>query len=211
VAAVLLRQLTTAGLALLHSLVVGGAIMLILNGKFLFLNFVVLLASLLTSVGAGVQAAEARTGMKAEMKIEVKAPARAADVVATEFYGWYLETLSADQDPLSDRYNIFTRYVAKELTERLVERLQGDPPPARDYFVQSSGYRPAWLRSVRATVMRQHGGTADVLVTLGDGAEESGPRQLLALSMVVENGAWKIRRVVGVDAYSKSSAEQPAI
>jgi hypothetical protein len=185
--------------------------MLILNGNFLFINFVALLAFMLTCVGAGVQAAEVKAEMKPEMKTEVKAPARAADAVASEFYGWYLETLSADQDPLSDRYHTFTRYVAKELTERLIERLQGDPPPVRDYFVQSSGYRPAWLRSVRATVMRQHGGSADVLVTLGDGAEESGPRQLLALSMVVENGVWKIRRVVGVDAYSKSSAEQPAI
>ena len=178
--------------------------MLIINGKLPVLNFLALLLALvLACTGACVQAAE--------LKTEVKTGARAPDIVAREFYGWYLEALSADQDPLSDRYHTFTRYVAKELTERLVERLQGDPPPVRDYFVQSSGYRPAWLRSVRAAIMRQHGNTADVLVTLGDGGEESGPRQLLALSMVLENGAWKIRRVVGVDAYSKSSAEQPAI
>jgi hypothetical protein len=177
--------------------------MLILKGKFPSLNFLALLALVLACAGNLVQAAEIKT--------EVKTGARTPDAVATEFYGWYLETLSADQDPLSDRYHTFTRYVAKELTERLVERLQGYPLPARDYFVQSSGYRPAWRRSVHAATMRERGGTADVLVTLGDGAEESGPRQLLALSMVLENGAWKIRRVVGVDAYSKSSAEQPAI
>jgi hypothetical protein len=176
--------------------------MLILNGKLPFLNFLALVLALVLAC-AGAQAAEVKT--------EVKTGARAPDAVATEFYGWYLETLSADQDPLSDRYHTFTRYVSKELTERLVERLQGNPPSARDYFVQSSGYRPAWLRSVRAATMRERAGTADVLVTLGDGAEESGPRQVLALSMVLENGVWKIRRVVGVDAYSKSSLEQPAI
>jgi hypothetical protein len=176
--------------------------MLILNGKLPFLNFFALVLVLVLAC-AGAQAVEA--------KAEVKTGARAPDKVATEFYGWYLETLSADQDPLSDRYHTFTRYVAKDLTERLVERLQGSPLPARDYFVQSSGYRPAWLRSVRAATMRERAGSADVLVTLGDGAEESGPRQVLALSMVMENGAWKIRRVVGVDAYSKSSLEQPAI
>jgi hypothetical protein len=174
--------------------------MLILNGKFPIFNVLALwLALMLACAGTGAQAAEVKTG------------ARSPDAVATEFYGWYLETMSADQDPLSDRYDTFIRYVTKELTERLVERLQGNPPPARDYFVQSSGYRPAWLRGVRAAILRQRAGTADVLVTLGDGAEESGPRQLLALSMVLENGAWKIQRVVAVDAYSKSSAEQPAI
>ena len=178
--------------------------MLIIKGKFLLLNIVTLLLAFMLLCGcACVLAAEARA--------ELKPPSRPPDAVATEFYGWYLKTLSADQDPLSDRYATFVRYVTKELTGRLVERLQGSPLPARDYFVQSSGYRPAWLRSVRAATMRQRAGTADVIVTLGDGAEESGPRQLLALSMMMENGAWKIRRVVAVDAYSKSSLEQPAI
>jgi hypothetical protein len=177
---------------------------LILKGKFPALNFLaLLLALLLACAGAQVQAAKPKT--------EVKTAARAPHAVATTFYVWYLGALSADQDPLSDRYPTFTRYVAKELTERLVQRLHGNPPPVRDYFVQSVGYRPAWLRSVGATTMRQRGGTADVLVTLGDGAEESGPRQVLALSMVLESGVWKIRRVVGGDGYSKSSAEQPAI
>jgi hypothetical protein len=174
--------------------------MLILKGKFPFLNFLVLLLALMLACA----------GMSAKA-VEVKTGARAPDAVAIEFYGWYLETLSADQDPLSDRYDTFTRYVTKELTGRLVERLQGSPPPAHDYFVQSSGYRPAWLRSVRAATVRQRAGAADVIVTLGDGTEESGPRQLLALSLVLENGAWKIRRVVAVDAYSKSSLEQPAV
>jgi hypothetical protein len=186
--------------------------MLILKGKFPFLNFLALLPTLmLACAGTHVQAAEVKTEVKAEATTEVRAAPRAPDAVASEFYSWYLETLSADQDPLSDRYHTFTRYVAKELTERLVERLQGNPPPVRDYFMQSSGYRPAWLRSVRAATMRQRAGSADVLVTLGDGGEESGPRQLLALSMLLENGAWKIRRVVGVDAYPKSSLEQPGI
>ena len=33
-----------------------------------------------------------------------RAAIRAPETVAAEFYGWYLETLDADQDPLSDRY-----------------------------------------------------------------------------------------------------------
>jgi len=174
--------------------------MLILKGKFPILNLFALLLALLLAAGSPAQAAEA------------KADAVAPDVVAAEFYGWYLEALSADQDPLSDRYDTFTRYVTKELAARLVERLQGGRVPQRDYFTQSAGYRPAWQRSVHAATMRQRAGAADVVVTLGGGetGEDDGPRRVLALAMVLENGRWKIRQVVSVDA-SRSSAEQPAI
>ena len=174
--------------------------MLILKGKFPILNLFSLLLALLLAAGSPARAAEARAG------------ALAPDVVAAEFYGWYLEALSADQDPLSDRYDTFTRYVTKELAARLVERLQGGRVPQRDYFTQSAGYRPAWQRSVHAATMRQRAAAADVVVTLGGGetGEDDGPRRVLALAMVLENGRWKIRQVVSVDA-SRSSAEQPAI
>lgn len=172
--------------------------MLILKGKFPILNFLALLLALMLAAAPTARA------------LEVKAGARPPEVVATEFYGWYLEALSADQDPLSDRYDTFTRYVARELAARLVERLQAGRLPQRDYFIQSASYRPAWQRSVRAATVRQRAGTADVLVTLGDASDDAGPRQMLALSMVLENGVWKIRQVAAVDA-SRSSAEQPVI
>jgi hypothetical protein len=176
--------------------------MLILKEKFPFFNALALLLAILLAFAAPARA------------LETRAAARAPDAVAVEFYGWYLATLSADQDPLSDRYDTFTRYVSRELAARLVERLQGGRVPRSDYFTQSSGYRPAWQRSVRAAIMRQRAGAADVLVTLGDaGADDEdirGPGKVLALSMVLENGAWKIRQVAALDA-SRSSAEQPGI
>lgn len=176
--------------------------MLILKGKFPVFKLFGLLLAILLALAAPARALDTRAG------------ARAPDAVAAEFYGWYLETLGADQDPLSDRYATFTRYVSKELAARLVERLQGGRPPRSDYFTQSSSYRPAWQRSVRAAIMRRRAGAADVLVTLGDAGEGEetggGPRRVLGLSMVLENGAWKIRQVVAVDAPG-SSAEQPGI
>ncbi len=185
--------------------------MLILNGKFPFLNlWAVLLATMLALLLAANGSARAAETKASEAKTEVKAGARAPDAVATEFYGWYLETLGADQDPLSDRYDIFVRFVARDLTARLVDHLQGGRVPQRDYFIQSASYRPSWQRSVHAATMRLRSGAADVLVTLGDGKDDSGPRQVLALSMVMEAGVWKIRRVVAVDALG-SSPEQPAI
>jgi hypothetical protein len=176
--------------------------MLILNGKFPFAN---LLAPLL----APLLALLLIVGATPAQATDIKSGARAPEAVATEFYGWYLDTLGADQDPLSDRYDIFSRYVAKELAARLVEGLQGGRVPQRDYFTQSASYRPAWLRSVRAATVRQRPGAADVVVTLGDSDDDS-PRQVLALAMVLESGVWKIRRVAAIDA-NGSSPEQPVI
>lgn len=184
--------------------------MLIIKGKFPSLNFFALLTTSLLALLLALPPALAA----AARPLDTKAGARGPEVVATEFYGWYLEALSADQDPLSDRYDTFTRYVARELAARLVERLQSGQLPQRDYFIQSASYRPAWQRSVRAVTVRRRAGAAEVLVTLGEdrtaSGEDAGPRQVLALSMVLENGAWKIRQVAAVDA-AGSSAEQPVI
>lgn len=126
---------------------------------------------------------------------------RAPDVVAAEFYGWYLDTLVADQDPLSDRTARFNTYVAKALADQLVARLRAGPPPASDYFLQAAGYRDGWLRGqVHAAVVRRQARQADVVVTLGTGSAQ----RTLALVMVPEDGVWKIRRVSLADPESST-------
>lgn len=122
------------------------------------------------------------------------APApRAPEAVAQEFYGWYLQTLEADQDPLSDRYERLNAYVAKPLVDQLLRRLQDKSAPAGDYFLQSSRIQGAWLRGrVRAVTLRRQARSADVLVTLdGDGDA----KHEVVLTMVLDNGTWKIRHV----------------
>lgn len=135
------------------------------------------------------------------------APVTAApDAVAAEFYGWYLDTLAADQDPLSDRYATFTDYVAAALTARLVERIGHGPPPASDYFIQADDYRQAWLRDVSAAVVRRDGATAQVRLTLG---REARSRRTLRLDMVLEGGRWKVRDVaLASEDVDKSSMER---
>jgi hypothetical protein len=193
--------------------------MLILKGKFLIAKFwtpfgALLMVAVLAWMGAEqVQAAPLR-------------PA-APDAVATEFYGWYLDTLGADQDPLSDRHATFNNYVAKALTANLIERLDkrldtrpnarpNAPPnaplsggaPDIDYFLQSPGYQSAWRRHVAATTVRQRGASADVIVTLGG---EEGAKRVLALAMVLEAGSWKIRQVVLAEARPAGSSLDPSV
>jgi len=178
--------------------------MLILKGKFLISKFFGLLGAVLMLA--------ALTWMGAEQVQAAPARQLAPDAVATEFYGWYLDTLGADQDPLSDRHATFNNYVAKELTARLVERLNtrlvGGRAPDTDYFLQSPGYQSAWRRNVAASTVRQRGGSADVIVTLGG---EEGAKRVLALAMVLEAGSWKIRQVVLAEARPAGSSLDPSV
>lgn len=142
----------------------------------------------------------------------VKPPAaslRAPETVAAEFYDWYLQTLDADQDPLSDRYERLNTYVAKPLVDQLLTRLQGQKA-AGDYFLQSTRIQGAWLRArVQAVTLRRQARAADVLVTLDGGGDA---KHELVLTMVVDNGAWKILHVnrAALDL-PESSAAPPTI
>jgi len=144
----------------------------------------------------------------------VPATPAAPDAVAVEFYGWYLETLAADQDPLSDRHERFAGYVAKALATRLAQRLRAGGVADADYFLQAAHYHANWLqRRVHAVTVRQRSQgrerLADVIVTLGAGGE---PTRTLALAMVLEGGAWKIRHVNPArDGGPESSAGPPVI
>jgi hypothetical protein len=173
--------------------------MLIHKGN--FLRFI--LASLLLADPARAQAAPATPA-------SANAALRAPETVAAEFYGWYLQALDADQDPLSDRYERLNAYVAKPLVDQLLKRLQEQKTAAGDYFLQASRIQGAWLRGrVQAVTLRRQARGADVLVTLdGDGDA----KHELVLTMVLDNGAWKIRHVnrAALDA-AESSPIQPGI
>jgi hypothetical protein len=201
-----LRQRSDRVAGMLHSLVDGSAIMLIHKGNFLKRKSAGLLL-------AGVLAGLAGPLSSAPAAVSTTATARAPDAVAAEFYDWYLETLGADQDPLSDRYERFNAYVARPLVDQLLKRLQdtrAGRAPAGDYFLQAARIPGAWLHGrVRAVTLRRQARSADVLVTLdGDGDAKHD----LVLTMVLDNGTWKIRHVnrAALDA-PESSTGQPII
>lgn len=167
-------------------------------------------ATLLAGVLAGVLAGQSGPLPAAPASPATTAAARAPDAVAAEFYGWYLETLGADQDPLSDRYERFNAYVARPLVDQLLKRLQetrADRMPGY-YFLQSPRIQGAWLRGrVQAVTLRRQARAADVLVTLDDGGEA---KHELVLTMVLDNGAWKIRHVNRAALDVPESSPSPA-
>lgn len=190
--------------------------MLILKGNFLFAS---LFARLLARSAVALCSVLLAWCALAAPTAAPAAP-RPPDAVAVEFYGWYLETLAADQDPLSDRHERFLSYVARDLAAQLVARLRdaqagkAGGAPDGDYFLQAAHYDGNWLRrQVHAVTVHQRSQgrerVADVIVTLGAGGE---PVRTLALDMVLEGGSWKIRHVNPArEQGAESSLDQPVI
>lgn len=169
-----------------------------------------LLAAALAGLAGPLPAASARA-------VAPAAALRPPEAVAAEFYGWYLRTLDADQDPLSDRYDRLKVYVARPLVDQLLKRLQATDAgrtAAGDYFLQASRIRGAWLHArVRAVTLRRQARSADVLVTLdGDGDGDGDARHEVVLAMVLDNRVWKIRQVTRAALdLSESSPVRPGI
>ena len=118
--------------------------------------------------------------------------ARKADLVANEFYGWYLDSLATDIDPLTDRRKQLATYVAKDLLAEIDRQSRSPDGMSEDYFLKAQDYLDDW-QSIRVSSKPTRRGTSKVvIVTLGAHPES---RRSLEVTMIRENAAWKIRTV----------------
>lgn len=115
-----------------------------------------------------------------------------AEVVATEFYGWYLESLAADSEPLTTGRKQLATYVAKDLLREIDRQRRSPDGIPEDYFLKAQDYLDEW-KSIRVSSKPTRRGTSIVVtVTLGADPES---RRSLKLTMIQESAAWKIRTV----------------
>lgn len=117
---------------------------------------------------------------------------RAPDLVAKEFYGWYLESLAADTDPLTDQRNQLAKYITKDLLAEIDRQSHSPDGMAEDYFLKAQDYLDDWLSNRVTSKPARHGTSTVVVVTLGATPET---RRSLKLTMVREKTSWKIRHV----------------
>lgn len=119
-------------------------------------------------------------------------PTRAPELVADEFYGWYLDTLAADEDPLTDHREKLSFYVAKSLITDIERQINSADGISEDYFLKSQDYLVEWQSTRRASTPIRIGSTRVVEIALGSTTKG---KHILELSMVRESGVWKIRQV----------------
>lgn len=118
------------------------------------------------------------------------APTIGADIVARDFYRWYVGLMAHDKEA-GDDPRTYARYVATPLRARIQRQIDSPDGMDVDYFIKTQDYLDDWIAHVSATPARTQGATAQTIVTLGAGREAT----RLAVSLTREGGQWKIAAV----------------
>lgn len=149
------------------------------RGWFGFIFAVLACVMLLFALIASAQPAHTKT---------IQAP----QLVAEEFFGWYLTGLASDEDPLTSDRQKLAIYVSKALIKDLDRQRNRDKVIAEDYFLKSQDYLDEWQTARHVSRPFRRGDTTIVQMKLG-----TNPTNLHTLDvyLIREDGAWKIRRV----------------
>jgi len=121
-------------------------------------------------------------------------PAATPEAALRLFYPWYLGEMMKGRVPLTEEH--MQDYVAADTLRNIIfmmNRPNGGKRGLReDYFLQSKDYFDDWGDHIAVSEMTIDGDNASALVALGDPAQAT---QRLALTLVREDGGWKISRV----------------
>ena len=121
-------------------------------------------------------------------------PAATPEAAVRLFYPWYLGEMMKGRVPLTEER--IRDYVAKD-TVRDITYVMNRPVGGKrglpeDYFLRAKDYFDDWADHIAVSEVIIDGDTASALVALGDPAQGT---HRLALTLVREEGAWKIALV----------------
>jgi ABC-type transporter MlaC component len=112
--------------------------------------------------------------------------------VVTEFYARYLKELADNKDPLKDDRSFISAHVSSALVKEIEKKIHSPDGMEADYFIQAQDYLDEWLNNISAESPRTSG--TNITITVKLGAEKAKPYRL-AVTLVNEQGSWKIRKV----------------
>ena len=116
------------------------------------------------------------------------------EAAVRQFYPWYLGEMMKGLVPLTEER--MQDYVAAETLRDLafmINRANGGKRGLQqDYFLQAKDYFDDWADYIAVAEVTVDGDTASALVALGDPTQGT---KRLALTLVREDGGWKISRV----------------
>jgi hypothetical protein len=115
------------------------------------------------------------------------------DVIASEFYEWYLHMLDVGHEPLFDDKAVLSSYVSKELIRDLQRKMKHSKDSDIDYFTQTVDFDTAWAMHMSASKPEINGNTATVVIFMT--GESNTTSQNLTLTLTQEGNIWKIREI----------------
>lgn len=108
------------------------------------------------------------------------------------FYTWYLSRIENGQAPVASERGELRRYVSESTLKTLVRRYNRGTLDS-DYFTKSQDVLDDWPEHIAVSDVAIKGRTATARVVLG--ATE---KLNLFVSLVLETGEWKIRKVTEI-------------
>lgn len=119
--------------------------------------------------------------------------ATAPEQAAKNFYEWYLRELNKEGGSPVEQKTTISKYVSKRLLREVYAQLDAGEYDA-DYFINAQDFNEKW--QVTTTKSAVKGKTATLKVLLAAPRAKKGDwKQSLSLTMIQENGVWKIDRV----------------
>lgn len=109
-----------------------------------------------------------------------------------QFYSWYLSSINAEKDPAKNR-----TLMGSHLSVRFNKWFYSKTGQNLDYDIFTNGqdWNQAWAENINTAKAVIKGNTATVKLALGSPPDEWVQR--LSISLVKENGKWKIDRITG--------------
>ena len=117
---------------------------------------------------------------------------KSADVVAKDFYKWYLTELNAERDPISQNKTRMRSFISARLSRWVYSSSYSEY--GADYFIDAQDWEHSWVNGISATRPVIKGSTATVRIQFkpAKGVQSGFGRRTLPIKMVKEGGVWKI-------------------
>jgi hypothetical protein len=110
----------------------------------------------------------------------------------SEFYHWYLDSLSRNKDPLKESPNTISNYIAGDLIKEINSKISSDAGLESDYFTKSQDYIDEWVTHINVKMTKIDKSGASVVVTLGESQNEISKLDVL---LIKQKGEWKIYKI----------------
>ena len=126
--------------------------------------------------------------LQASVAAQVKGP----DVVAKDFYKWYLTELNAERNPIRQNKKKLLGFVSRRLGRWVYSPAYSEY--GADYFIDAQDWEQTWVNGISATRTVIKGSTATVRIQLepAKNVDSGFGRRVLPIKLVKEGGVWKI-------------------
>jgi hypothetical protein len=111
-----------------------------------------------------------------------------------QFYQWYVQSLVAENDPLTKRRAELKRFATDRLIREIDGMRKGPDGLDGDYFLDAQDFDREWGKNITVGKVAAKGTRATADVQLN--SREMGMKKL-RVTLVQERGSWKVDKVEG--------------